>query len=136
MEYSCFFLSYIDFDHYSAGIQRDLMRSWNALSRKQFGRWVSLINRLKTISFFIDGLMWKTWHILIYVYLNFSDEWANKSIWSYYILPLILLLPFNTIFFFSLCIRNETREATIFFFSSFYQPLYMESYKLYDLLIA
>jgi uncharacterized protein (DUF2252 family) len=29
---------YLDTDHYTAGIQRDLMRSWNNLSRQQFGR--------------------------------------------------------------------------------------------------
>lgn len=32
------YFSYIDRDHYSAGIHRDLMKSWNILTRQTFGR--------------------------------------------------------------------------------------------------
>jgi hypothetical protein len=36
------FFHCIDIDHYTAGIQRDLMRTWNNLSRQRFGRYVEI----------------------------------------------------------------------------------------------
>jgi hypothetical protein len=33
-----FLFHFIDTDHYTAGIQRELMRTWSNLSRQQFGR--------------------------------------------------------------------------------------------------